>query len=77
MCSIPSYASGLNLYMDSLNEHEWIASETPQLSTSNIYTFFVNYEQVELLSDTPLTEGDKFTFAWKRDTDLDCSSANI
>jgi hypothetical protein len=77
MCSIPSYASGLNLFMDSLNEHEWIASETPQLSTSNIYTFFVNYEQVELLSDTPLTEGDKFTFAWKRGTDLDCSSANI
>lgn len=77
MCFIPSYASGIDFYMDSLNEHEWIASETPQLSTSNTHTFFVNNGVVDLLMDTPLTEGDKFAFAWKRSTDLDCDSANI
>ena len=68
---MPTYSSGLNFYMDNINNHEWIAAGTPQLGTSNSYSFYINDMPLKFTFETPLTEGDKVVFAWKRDADLD------
>lgn len=77
MCHIPSYSDRINFFMDSLNNHEWVAAEIPQLGTNNLYTFEINYEPLDFKFETPFTEGDTLAFAWKRSTDLDCHTSNI
>ena len=71
MCFIPSYANGVSFYMDSINDHEWVAAATPQLSTSNTATFNINDKPMNFVFETPFSEGDKLAFAWKDTADLD------
>ena len=77
MCYLPVYAQAGDFYMDNINYHEWIASETPDLSTSNKYSFYINDQPLQLEFETPFTEGDMLAFAWKFSTDFDCDAANI
>ena len=77
MCMMQTFMQGVDFYMDNINDHQWIATEIPTLSTSNPTAFYLNDGPLEFEFDTPLTEGDKIVFAWKRDTDFDCDSNNI
>lgn len=66
-----TFMQGADFYMDNINTLEWLATEVPTLSTSNQIIYYMNNGPVNLIFDTPLTEGDKIVFAWKRSSDFD------
>ena len=76
MWYMPAFTQGLNLYMDNINYHEWTASQTPALSTSNPFSFNINDYPLSFSFDSVFTEGDTVLFAWKRSTDNDWASSN-
>ena len=77
MCMMQTFMQGTDFYMDNINNHHWIATGIPTLSTSNPTAFYLNDGPLQFKFDTPLTEGDKIVFAWKLDTDFDCNSNNF
>ena len=77
MCYLHSFAFGLDLYMDNINNHVWTASQTPTLDTTTPFSFYINDYPLSFKFSSAFTEGDTILFAWKQSSGNDCDSANF